>query len=406
MSKPTAGLVSKGMKFLKRKVSYAYNPQNKVRFIHGGREYFETLERMLDDAKRVIHFQTYIFSDDRTGIRIKNALVRASERGVRVFLLCDGYATGFPDAWLQEFMRTGIYFRYFEPLFSGKNFYFGRRLHHKVVVCDERYALVGGINVSDRYHGTGEEPPWLDYAVWTEGQAAATLHVICGNLWGRRKNNPVLPNLVRKFIFSEASNPNPALVRVRRNDWVRGQINVLKSYVEMLHHAQKDIIIVSSYFFPNRLFRIRMARAAKRGVRLRVVLAGVSDVRISRHAARYLYGWLLQNGIEVYEYTRTVLHAKIATCDRTWMTVGSYNINNLSSSASIELNLDIREKAFVESVDADLESMIRSHCRQITIKDYNLRRNLFTRFVEWSAYTISRFLLFLFTYNLKQEQRA
>ncbi len=209
-----------------------------------------------------------------------------------------------------------------------------------------------------------------------------------------------------KFRFSTASNPHPALVRVRRNDWVRGEINVLKSYVEMLHHAQDDLLIISSYFFPNRLFRLRMQRAARRGVRLRVILAGVSDVQISRYAARYLYQWMLESGFEVYEYTRTVMHAKVATCDGAWMTIGSYNINNLSSSASIELNLDIREKSFVESVNEDLEGMIKNHCRQITLEKYSLKTNLFTRFVDWGAYTISRFLLFLFTYNLKQEKKA
>ncbi len=142
------------MKFIPHRTSTAFNPQNRVKFIHGGKEFFDTLEKMLDEAGKVIHFQTYIFSDDGTGKRIKDALVRASERGVRVYLLCDGYATGFSDAWIREFLESGIYFRYFEPLFSGKKFYFGRRLHHKVVVCDERFSLVGGINISDRYHGT------------------------------------------------------------------------------------------------------------------------------------------------------------------------------------------------------------------------------------------------------------
>jgi cardiolipin synthase len=394
------------MKFLKRRAASAFNPQNKVRLVHGGAEYFDTLVAMLRQARQVIHFQTYIFREDATGRLVRDALVDAARRNVRIYLLCDGYATGFRDEWIEAFENAGIRFRYFEPLFSGKHFYFGRRLHHKVVVADERYALVGGINISDPYRGTATEPPWLDFAVFTEGQAAATLHDVCERLWHKDARQAALPNAVRKVVFVPGENPDPAQVRVRRNDWVRGEINVLRSYVEMLHGAEKDIVIISSYFLPNRLFRMRMQRAARRGVRLRIVLAGVSDIRISKFAARYLYGRLLRHGIEIYEYTRTVLHAKMATCDDTWMTVGSYNINNLSSSASVELNLDIREPSFVAAVRADLDVLIARDCRRITLDDLRHRRHVFSRLVEWGAYTIARFLLFLFTYNLKQEHRA
>jgi cardiolipin synthase len=394
------------VKLLPRKAAAAFNPHNKVRFVHGGPPFFETLASLLRGARHVVHFQTYIFREDRAGRMIRDELLAAAGRGVAVFLLCDGYATTFTADWRQRFEQAGIRFRYFEPLFSGRRFYFGRRLHHKVTVADERAALVGGINVSDHYLGRDHEPPWLDFAVHVEGQAAAELHAVCEKLWHKDGVRPTLPNLKRKIVYTPGVNPDPVLVRVRVNDWVRAQTGIVRSYAELLHQARHDVLIVCSYFFPNRLFRHRLRKAARRGVRIRVVLAGVSDVKISRPAARYLYGWMLQHGIEIFEYGRTVLHAKLATCDGQWMTVGSFNINNLSSHASIEVNLDIREADFVGDVNADLEKIIRNDCRPITIEEYRRHRSVFTRAVEWGAYQVSRFLLFLLAYNLKQEKDA
>ncbi len=394
------------MKQLRRRSTSAFNPHNKVAFVQGGAGFFDELEALIRGARRIIHFQTYIFAEDATGHRIRDALVAAAGRGVTVYLLCDGYATTFSQASKRAFASAGIRFRYFEPLFSGRRFYFGRRLHHKVVTADERYALVGGINIADKYHGVPPEPPWLDFAVRVEGQAALSLHMICESLWSRSMPGRILPNLERKAVFAPDENRNPVQVRVRRNDWVRGQIQIMRSYAEMLNRSRHGLIIVSSYFLPSRLFRQRLQNAARRGVRVRVVLAGVSDVRLSLHAARYLYGWMLGNGLEVYEYTRSVLHGKLATSDGLWMTVGSYNINSLSSTASVELNLDIREPDFVKAVDDRLEAIIRDDCRRITAEDYSRTRNLFNRLIEWGGYQLARFLMFLFTYNLKQEQEA
>ena len=129
---------------------------------------------------------------------------------------------------------------------------------------------------------------------------------------------------------------NRSEVRIRRNDWVRRKNEITATYVSMLRTANKQITILCSYFLPVKVIRKQMVYAVKRGVSIRVIAAGRSDVMLAKYAERWLYDWLLRNGIELYEYQRNVLHGKIAVSDDEWITIGSYNINNISTYAGIE----------------------------------------------------------------------
>ena len=392
------------MKFRRRKKISAFNPHNKVRLIRGGKEYFDVLEKIISGAKNTIHLQTYIFDNDETGLRIKDLLISASLRGVQVALMVDGYASELPDDFIEELKSRDILFRRFEPFFSSNKFYFGRRLHHKVVVVDEILSLVGGMNISNRYNDVHNTPAWLDFAVLNEGQASVDLNKVCKELWGKKFILKKLPYEEKKIIFKDRNNEVMIPVRVRRNDWVRGRNEISRSYNELLSTASSNITIMCSYFLPSRLFRYRMKAASKRGVKVKVILAGISDIKLSKYAERYLYSWMLRNRIEIYEYQKSVLHAKIASCDDEWATLGSYNINNLSAHASIELNLDIKDRDFVKTVNQTISEIIQNECEQVTIENYEKRKNVFSRIIEWGAYTIVRFLLFVFTDSLKQEK--
>jgi cardiolipin synthase len=191
-------------------------------------------------------------------------------------------------------------------------------------------------------------------------------------------------------------------VRIRRNDWVQKRSQITASYLEMFKDAQSHIHIMSSYFLPGMLVRKKMARAAKRGVKIKLVLAGVSDVKLAKHAERYIYRWIFKNNIEVYEYNQTVLHAKIATYDGKWATIGSYNVNNISAFASIELNLDVKEERFAKSMQHHIEHVIRHDCARITEEDYRTRYNFLKRIYQQGCYQVVRVLFFLFTFYFKQ----
>ncbi|MCZ2460319.1 MAG: phospholipase D-like domain-containing protein, partial [Chitinophagales bacterium] len=145
----------------------SYTKNNKVQLIRGGKEYFDLLLKLIGMAKDTIHLQVYIFDDDETGKKVAEALKTAVQRKVQVYLMADGYASQvMSQKFIDELRAAGIHFRLFEPVFRSKYFYFGRRLHHKVFVVDTRYALVGGLNISDRYNDMPGQPAWLDFALF------------------------------------------------------------------------------------------------------------------------------------------------------------------------------------------------------------------------------------------------
>lgn len=361
------------------------------------------LEQLIANATDSIHLQTYIFDDDETGNQVANRLIAAARRGVKVYLLVDGYASqNLSHKLIRELKMQGIRFRFFEPVFRSKYFYFGRRLHHKVAVVDSRCALVGGINISNRYNDLPGEPAWFDFALYTEGPLAAELCTLCWKSWNGFPVVLTPPPCQPQTLNPEHEGAATALVRMRRNDWVRRKNQISRTYLELLRDARQQVIIVSSYFLPGKVLQKNLVRAVRRGVRVKVVLAGLSDVSMAKDAERYMYDWLLRNGIEIYEFRDTVLHAKLAVADEEWFTVGSYNVNNISAYASIELNLDVRHAGTASGVKADLEEIITHHCTRITTEKHLKAKNPLKQLKRWGSYQFIRMVFYLFTFYFKQ----
>ncbi len=384
-----------------RKIKHPTNyfAHNKVTLLRSGKEYFDVLHQLINEARHSIYFQTYIFDEDETGNAVAEALIRAAQRKVNVFVLVDGYASqNLSASFIEQLIKAGIKFRWFEPLLKSRNFYFGRRLHHKVVVVDTYHALVTGRNISNRYNDMPDQEAWLDWAIHTEGEVTPVLELICKRRMKvythQKKEDVKLPPIVKE----------KCLVRVRVNDWVQNKRQISRSYLEMLRHASSHLIIMSPYFLPGNELRKQMARAAKRGVKIKVILSGVSDVAVAKWAERYVYQWLLRNNIEIYEYQKNVLHGKMATYDNVWTTIGSYNVNNLSAYASIELNLDVDNIDFAKKADHELEKIITDDCIQITEEDYKKRNGPFRRFIHFLSYESLRLVLFLTTFYFKQRE--
>jgi cardiolipin synthase len=376
---------------------------NKVKLVRGGRKYFDLLKMLINRATDIIHLQAYIYDDDETGKEIANALMEAASRGVKVYLMADGYASQvMSQSFIDQLRMAGVNFRFFQPLFRSKYFYFGRRLHHKMLVVDARYALVGGINISNRYNDLAGSPAWLDFALYAEGEIAKELCLLCYKTW---KGFPGALNIASceiKQPYFDTKPEEKSFVRMRRNDWVRRKNQISASYIEMLKNARSEVTILSSYFLPGRMIRKCLIQAAKRRVKIKVIMAGRSDVMLAKQAERFIYKDLLKNKIEIYEYQPTILHGKIAVCDKKWLTIGSYNVNNISAYASIELNLDVYDPCFAMQVNDMLENITRKDCIRITTGYFEKRSNVFKRMIHWVSYETIRFIFYMFTFYFKQ----
>lgn len=389
-----------------RKVSKKFTGPNHVQLVNGGRDYFDLLLRLINEAEDLIHLQTYIFDADETGRMVADALMNAAKRGVKVFVMVDGYASrSLPRDFVEEIRNAGVYFRFFEPLFKSSNFYFGRRMHHKIFVADAMHSLTGGINISNRYNDINGEPAWLDFGLYAYGKVAREFCLVCNHTWRGFQTSIRLPRCPQ-FKNENGSNAKSgdALVRIRRNDWVRGWNQISGSYLRMLKSSRSHMIIMSSYFLPGERFKRNLRRAARRGVKVTVVVAGSSDVVIAKNAERYIYDWLLRHHIEIYEVNQRVLHAKVACCDGNWMTIGSYNINDISAHASVEANIEISDPGFVQQVEQVLRDHIKNDCQLITAGKHAKTKNIVRQFLRFGAYQLFRSLLFLFTFYFKRKK--
>jgi cardiolipin synthase len=192
-------------------------------------------------------------------------------------------------------------------------------------------------------------------------------------------------------------------VRIRRNDWVRRKNQISKTYIEMMTTSNSQVIILCSYFLPGTIMRRHIKKATSRGVTVKVIVTGKSDLLIAKNAEKFWYDWLLRNKIAIYEYQNNILHGKLAVCDSKWVTIGSYNVNDISAYASVELNLDIQNDHFAKEVHLMLEGIINKDCVAITKEGHTHSKNIFKQFFRWVSYEIFRFTFQAFTFYFKQK---
>lgn len=384
-----------------------YSSFNRVKLTKSGHDFFSNLESLIDGAEHEIHFQTYIFEDDETGEVIANALIRAANRGIRVYLLADAYGSqSISGGMEQRLQKNGVHVKLYGKLYSRGRFHLGRRLHRKVIVIDGRIGIVGGINISNHYNKIKGHLPWLDYAVIIEGETAVRLRLICSHRWMNVRHKR-LPARIRQPKLASALKPTEGVrVRVTQNDFLRNKNQTAISYRQAIRQARHSIILVGGYFLPGGSVRRLLRRAVQRGVSIRLIFSEKSDVLISKYAREYLYSWMLRHGIQIYEYVHSNVHGKMMIRDHHFVTIGSYDLNNLSTYSNIELNVDIDNEAFAAEVRKELESVIRNDCRAVTMTSLRSGRNSVTRRIkQWLAFYATKTLFGLSLLLARSDER-
>jgi cardiolipin synthase len=381
-----------------------YKDGHRIELLRSGENFFAAIEKTIDEAKQYIHFQTYIVDDDQTGRRIVDALIRAAQRGVRVYFLLDAYGgNSFSKDLIIKVEKAGIFFRLFSPQLITKGFQLSLRLHHKVLLTDGNTAIIAGMNIADRYHGKPGLKEWLDFAILIKGPECAHILFIVKRLWNR--------TFISKKERSRETMHNPGIyeenikLKVLQNNWYRNKIEILKSYRSALKHAQFRMTIFASYFLPGRNERRLLRNASRRGVDIRIVLSAESDEPVVKRATNFLYDFILRNNISIYEYLPSNLHAKVATVDGNWSTIGSYNMNHLSDYGSVEMNADILDSQFSEQFEGLLHDIIKNDCRQVTFEEYIRRKTWLFQLTDWFSYQMIRIMMrLMFTHAAKRSK--
>ena len=375
---------------------------NRLTLLRNGAEYFPALEAAIRAARREVFLETYIFADDESARRITDALIDAAGRGVAVHVLVDGFGSRdlMPSDLGYRLLAAGVKFLVFRP--EVRWFQFRRqrlrRMHRKIVVADARVGFVGGINIIDDMHTPGQMPPRFDFAVRVEGPLVAQMQEQAERLWTRvawvRLHRHWRASLRAELDFARKGTQRAALV-VRDN--LRHRSDIEDAYLEAIHGAREEIIIANAYFFPGRRFRQALIAAARRGVRVVVLLQGRVEYVLLHYASRALYGLLLDAGVEIHEYYKSFLHAKVAVIDGHWSTVGSSNIDPFSLMLAREANVVALDREFAAELREALQQALEIGARVVQKKRW-FKKPLSTRIAIWIAYAAVRLLMGVFGY--------
>ena len=372
---------------------------NNLELLKNGEQYFPRLLAAIDGAAHSVHLETYIFELDNVGVKVADALAAAAQRGVNVHLMIDGFGSlATADALVARLRPHGakvIVFRRTRWWRFERRLL--RRLHRKIALIDDRLAFIGGINIIDDHHHPDPEPvraqlgPRFDFAVACEGPLVAAIAFTVTRLWWtvsmlQLKRRPTLRPKEPQLAPPAAGGARAALLL---RDNLRNRRTIEHAYLDAFAHARHDVLIANAYFLPGKKFRDALCAMTERGVRVRLLLQGRIEYRLQHYAQQALYGDLVQCGVEIFEYTPSYLHAKVAVVDENWATVGSSNIDPYSLLLAREANVAVYDNEFARQLRHELEMSIANEST-IVDADACARRSWLRRTMSWVAYQLVR----------------
>ncbi|MBI2565888.1 MAG: cardiolipin synthase ClsB [Candidatus Schekmanbacteria bacterium] len=364
---------------------------HRISLLIDGAQTYAAMIAALAEATWVICLETYIFREDEIGRGFAEVLIDRALRGVQVNLLLDAWGTSLSSPFLGRLEECGVRAHFFNPIrFHGP---LGRvlsrlrrRNHSKVLLIDGVIGFVGGQNIGREYagseHGGGN---WRDTHTRIEGPAVKELTYFFSRRWARAGGQ----ELRDAPATAGGRRPDPH-VKAITSDLRRSRRAILRAYVAALRTAQRRLFITNAYFLPPGLVLRALCRAARRGVDVRIILAGSTDVLPILLAARHVYGRLLAAGVRLYEWQGRILHAKTATVDGFWSTVGSANLDFQSLRRSREVNIVISSEDFAAQMERLFLEDVAS-CEEVTMEAWQ-RRSLSERIVSWIAFWFREWL--------------
>ncbi|MCL2872729.1 MAG: cardiolipin synthase ClsB [Betaproteobacteria bacterium] len=369
-----------------------------VHLLRGGGDFFPALIDAFDAAQHEIWLETYLFADDASGRAVAEALIRAVRRGVDVRVLIDGWGARLylSKTLERELTSAGVDLLLYRPEVERQPFRFRRlrRLHRKLCHIDGKVAFIGGINIIDDMNTPGHTPPRIDFAVRVEGPILADI------VQTMRRVRALVELSQLHDISLEEDDDLPAVTEpvgtIRAKLVVRDNLNhrhaIERAYLAALGRARREAIIACAYFFPGWRFQKALIAAARRGVKVTLLLQRRVEYKLMHYAVRTLYERWLNAGIEIQEYHRSFLHAKVAVIDDDFATIGSSNIDPYSFLMAREANLVVNNQAFAEQLRGALLKLIDDGAQPVLAAQWQ-QRTLMTRLLSSLAFATLRLIM-------------
>jgi cardiolipin synthase len=337
-----------------------------------GQDLFDDMLTAISKAQRQVLFETYIWKGDETGEAFKRALTEATERGVEVYAIYDSFANLVVRPRFKRFASTLRVLAY--PMYNaGWRFFDLRRYgrdHRKILVVDDEVAFVGGYNVGSAY-----ATEWRDTHVRITGPGVWDLKRAFADFWNLHRR----PRLGARPLLLETTADWEPRIRVHRNVPRLWMFPIRGMYIEAINRASRHIWMTHAYFIPDHDLVEALVDAARRGVDVRLLVPQTSNHVVVDWLSRGFYGELLAAGVRIFRY-HSMVHAKTATVDGRWATIGTANIDRLSLTGNYEINMEFIDPAMAAEMEHIFTTDL-TNCTELTTEEW-ASRGIHKKFTE------------------------
>jgi cardiolipin synthase len=346
-------------------------PGNSLQLLNNGDRFYPAMLHDIDTAEHSITVEAYIYWAGEIGITFAKAFASAAQRGVKVKLLLDAVGSQSIGNEIVKILEDGgCHLAWYNPIRITRLRRINNRTHRKSLIADGRIGYTGGAGIADHWTGDAQDDThWRDLQIRIEGPAVRPLQSGFAHNWlectGELVTGP--------DFYPALTNAGPLALQTIMSSPETGASSVRVMYVLAISAAKKTIDIANPYFVPDHVAIDLFRDAVKRGVRVRVMVAGSSnDTLLARLNSLRLYGALLKAGAQVFEYNRTMMHHKIMIVDGLWSTVGTTNFDNRSFSHNEETNVCVCDEGVAAELTGTYERDI-ADCDVVTLKAWQSR---------------------------------
>jgi cardiolipin synthase len=363
---------------------------NKIEILENGDAIFPAMLREIKNAKSTITFAQYLFKGGSLAHEFAQSFAERCQAGLKVYLLLDSHGSSeAPEKMTATLSHAGCQLEFFrrirapQVILPWKLLRYNYRNHRRILVIDGRIGFTGGYGIADAWMGNGRTPDrWRDTNVRIEGPAVKYLQAAFTESWLETTGD--LLGGDGFFPRLEPQGNKPA--QFVKSSPVGGSFQNYLLYLLSITSAKKSIFITNPYFIPDERMIQSLLGAARRGVRVAVLVPGKIDHKITYRASRRYYGQMLLGGIDIFEYMPALLHSKTMVVDGTWATIGSTNFDNRSFALNEELNLTLYDRSLARSLERTFAEDLK-HSRKITYEEWE-SRGLKEKFFELFTFPV------------------
>ncbi|MDO8519336.1 MAG: phospholipase D-like domain-containing protein, partial [Deltaproteobacteria bacterium] len=333
-------------------------PTTSIQFYFEGDDYFKAVAEAISGAQKSVDVEIYYLADDALGMEFASLLAATAKKGICVRLIYDAFGCrNTSGEFLEDLKKEGIQIKEYNSLFSPDS-HFRRRNHRKMVIVDGAIGFIGGFNYSVDYSARhkGKEA-WRDTGCRiVDEKLVLVLSFIFHHSWQGRVEK------AREFIRHRGRRPlltggAPHFILA---NYGRGKSLIREEYLSAIARSRKRVWITTPYFVPDRGIRSALRRAARRGIDVRLLVPGITDIPVVSWAAESTYASLFAAGVKIYEYQGRVMHAKCAVADDDWFTVGTANLDQMSFFSNLEVNLFGQDSDKTQILSSQFENDLQS----------------------------------------------